>query len=103
MLGQRIGKASKSPGLPTHPLPGHVLEAGLQSGLAGLAGRKLLLQLNQLLSDLLTKVTHTLRPIKLKIKIIKPTKMEYKTIYAPHRAQREYRADTTQRSLAERT
>ncbi len=64
MLGQRVGEAGKRPGLPTHPLPGHVLEAGLQPGLAGLAGRKLFLELDQLLSDLLTKTTHTLRPIK---------------------------------------
>ncbi len=68
MLGQRVGEAGKCPGLPTHPLPGHVLEAGLQPGLAGLAGRILLLQLNQLLSDLLTKITHTLRLIKPSIK-----------------------------------
>jgi hypothetical protein len=68
MLGNAVGKASKGPGLPAHPLPGHVLEAGLQSGLAGLAGRILLLQLDQLLSDLLTKIMHTLRPIKPDIK-----------------------------------
>jgi hypothetical protein len=64
VLGEAISKAGERPGLPAQPLPGHVLEAGLQSGLAGLAGRKLLLQLHQLLSDFLTKITHTLRPIK---------------------------------------
>ncbi len=46
VLGHTIGEASKGPGLPAHPLPGHVLEAGLQPGLAGLAGRKLLLELH---------------------------------------------------------
>ncbi len=70
VLGYAIGEASKGPGLPARPLPGHALEAGLQPGLAGLAGRKLLLELDQLLSDLLTKTTHTLRPIKPYIKQI---------------------------------
>ena len=60
MLGHSVGEAGKSPGLPALALPAGPLKAGLQPGLAGLAGRILLLQLNQLLSDLLTKIsTHS--------------------------------------------
>ena len=64
MLSYSIGEAGKSPGLPALALPASLLEAGLQPGLAGLAGRELLLELDKLPSDLLTKITNTLRPIK---------------------------------------
>jgi hypothetical protein len=68
MLGQRIGEAGKGPGLPALALPACLLETGLQHSLAGLAGRKLFLELDKLPSDLLTEITNTLRPIKPKIK-----------------------------------
>jgi hypothetical protein len=68
MLGEAISKAGESPGLPAPALPAGLLEAGLQPGLAGLAGRKLLLELDKLLSNFLTKITNTLRPIKPNIK-----------------------------------
>ncbi len=64
MLGHSVGEAGKSPGLPALPLPADPLKAGLQPSLAGLAGGILLLQLNELPGNLLTKIKHTLRPIK---------------------------------------
>ncbi len=67
MLGHSVGEAGKSPGLPALTLPAGPLKAGLQPGLAGLAGCKLLLQLDKLPGNLLTKIKHTLRPIKPKI------------------------------------
>jgi hypothetical protein len=68
VLSEAIGEAGKSPGLPAQALPTRLLEAGLKARLTRLAGGVNLLQLNQLLSDLLTKITHTLRPIKPNIK-----------------------------------
>jgi hypothetical protein len=68
MLGEAISKAGEGPGLPATALPAGLLEAGIQPGLAGLAGRKLFLEFDQLLSDFLTKITNTLRPIKPNIK-----------------------------------
>ncbi len=64
MLGHRVGEAGKRPGLPALPLPAGPLKAGLQPSLAGLAGGILLLQLDKLAGNLLTKTKHTLRPIK---------------------------------------
>jgi hypothetical protein len=59
MLSEAIGEAGKSPGLPTR-----LLEAGLKARLTRLAGGISLLELDQLLRNLLTITTHTLRPIK---------------------------------------
>jgi hypothetical protein len=53
MLGHGIREAGKRPGLPTLPLPAGALETGLQPSFTGLAGSELLLQLNELPSDLL--------------------------------------------------
>ncbi len=64
MLGHRVGEAGKRPDLPALPLPAGSLKAGLQPRLAGLAGGILLLQLDELPGNLLTKTKHTLRPIK---------------------------------------
>ncbi len=64
MLGHRVGEAGKCPGLPALPLPAGPLEAGLQPSLTSLAGGVLLLQLDELPGNLLTKTKHTLRPIK---------------------------------------
>jgi hypothetical protein len=64
MLSEAIGEAGKSPGLPAPALPTRLLEAGLKARLTHLAGSISLLELDQLLRDLLTKTTHTLRPIK---------------------------------------
>jgi hypothetical protein len=64
MLGYGVREAGKRPGLPAPPLPGNSLEAGLQMGLTSLTGRVLLLQLNQLPSNLLNQNKHTLRPIR---------------------------------------
>jgi hypothetical protein len=60
VLGHSVGEAGKSPGLPALTLPASSLEAGLQPGLAGLASSKLLLKLDELPSNLLTKIkTHS--------------------------------------------
>jgi hypothetical protein len=60
MLGHSVGEAGKSPGLPALTLPAGLLEAGLQPGLASLAGRKLLPELDELPGNLLTKIkTHS--------------------------------------------
>ena len=64
VLGHSISEAGKRPGLPALPLPAGPLKAGLQPSLAGLAGGILLLQLDELPGNLLTKTKHTLRPIK---------------------------------------
>ncbi len=66
MLGNGVSEAGKSPGLPALPLPANLLNAGLQPGLAGLAGRKLLLQLNKLPGNLLTKIKTHSDPLHLK-------------------------------------
>ena len=63
MLGHSVGEAGKSPGLPALLLSAGLLNAGL----AGLAGCKLLLQLDKLPGNLLTKIKHTLRPLKPKM------------------------------------
>ena len=55
VLGHSIREASKRPGLPTLPLPAGSLKAGLQPSLASLAGSVLLLQLNELPSNLLNQ------------------------------------------------
>ncbi len=55
MLGHGIREAGKCPGLPTLPLPVGALETGLQPSFTGLAGSKLLLQLNELPSNLLNQ------------------------------------------------
>jgi hypothetical protein len=68
MLGHAVSEAGESPSLPAQALPTRLLEAGLKARLTRLAGGVDLLQLNQLLSDLLTKIMHTLRPIKPNIK-----------------------------------
>ncbi len=67
MLGHSVGEAGERPGLPALPLPAGTLEAGLQPSLASLAGGVLLLQLNKLPGNLLTKIKYTLRPIKPKM------------------------------------
>ena len=67
VLGYSIREASKRPGLPTLPLPAGSLEAGLQPSLASLAGSVLLLQLNELPSNLLNQTkahTQTHKTIK---------------------------------------
>ncbi len=53
MLGNSIREAGKCPGLPALPLPVGALETGLQPCFTGLAGSELLLQLNELPSNLL--------------------------------------------------
>jgi hypothetical protein len=53
VLGNSICEAGKCPGLPALPLPVGALETGLQPCFTGLAGSELLLQLNELPSNLL--------------------------------------------------
>ncbi len=55
MLGHGIREAGKRPGLPALPLPAGALETGLQPSLTSLAGSVLLLQLNELPSNLLNQ------------------------------------------------
>jgi hypothetical protein len=55
MLGNSISEAGERPGLPALLLPACSLEAGLQPGLASLAGSILLLQFNELPSNLLSQ------------------------------------------------
>ncbi len=103
VLGNSIGKAGKCPGLPALPLPVGALETGLQPCFTGLAGSELLLQLNELPSNLLNQNkahTQTHKNIKKHIKIRNNnnTKLiKNKTIYTPRKGQRGCQDGTAQK------
>jgi hypothetical protein len=71
MLSHSISEAGKRPGLPALPLPAGSLEAGLQPSLASLAGSILLLQLNELPSNLLNQNKAHTQTHKLENKLIR--------------------------------
>ena len=73
VLGHSVGEAGKRPGLPALPLPAGALETGLQPSFTGLASSELLLQLNELPSNLLNQNkahTQTHKTIKQRVEII---------------------------------
>jgi hypothetical protein len=97
VLGYSICEAGERPGLPATPLPRNSLEVGLQLGLAGLASRILLLQLDKLPSNLLNQnkahtQTHKTTKQTNKSRNNNNTKLsKNKAIYTPRKGLRDCR------------